>query len=236
MAAALAMRVVPASATRTTIKGTVFHSEQLRLSLRSRLTVRLLDVTLGDQEAETVAETEMPGDLRNPMPYWITFDSSRLAPTKKFVLDARVTAGNISILSTPSPTRFCGDGTDRTDLTVEAPRGAFDPPYGHWLVEEIGGGGVIDRVRSILIIEAGGRMVGKTGCNTINGHARIEGCDLRFGGISTTAKLCGDDISSQEGKFDRAVKSTSHFLRLPDDKKLLLLDYNWRPLMRLAEI
>jgi putative lipoprotein len=236
MAAALAMPAAPASAARTTIKGTVSYRERLSLSFGTDLSVRLLDVTLGNDRAEIIAEAQVLGGGRNPMHYWITFDRSRFAPTKHYALDARVTAGDMTLLRTPYPSSFYGHGADRTNLIVEAPPGAFEPPYGRWPAEDFDGKGVSDHVRSVLIIEASERMVGKTGCNVINGHASIDGGKLHFGGMSMTAKVCVGDFASQESKFSSAIKQTSNFLRLPAEKKLLLMDLRWKPLMRLAEM
>jgi putative lipoprotein len=147
LAAAFAMRVAPASATRKTITGNVSFGERLTLPMGARLTVRLLDVTLGAGQAEIVAETRVPTRVRNPMPYWITFDSMRLDPTKSFVLDARVTIDDFVILNTLFPRSIHAYGADRVDLTVEAGPGAFKRPLGHWLVEEIEGIGVVDGLR-----------------------------------------------------------------------------------------
>jgi heat shock protein HslJ len=79
-------------------------------------------------------------------------------------------------------------------------------------------------------------MVARTGCNVINGHARIDGGDLSFGAMSTTARSCDGVAFEQESRFDSAIRQTRNFRRLPDENKLLLLDGRWKPIMRLSEM
>ena len=47
-------------------------------------------------------------------------------------------------------------------------------PAGRWLAEDIRGGGVIDRLQSVLEIAGDGRISGTGGCNRIMGKARMR--------------------------------------------------------------
>lgn len=238
----LALQALPAFAARVVIRGTVSYSGGLYLPPRTKLTVRLLDVTLGPEPTDVIVETKWPAGSLNPIPYSITVDTAQLDETRRYALDARVSVDDREILSSPYPWSFRGREGDRmdlmvqTDLTVEPTPRAFSAPFGHWLAEDIGGQGVNDLLPSILIIHLNGDMIGKTGCNTIRGGAIIRGASLKFGGMSMTAKICDGAVSDQEYQFAGALRQTFQFLRLPEEKKLLLLDYNWKPLMRLSEM
>lgn len=73
--------------------------------------------------------------------------------------------------------------------------GAAPPPQGgaslvgtRWVGEARAGvdGAAIPRLEFI----SGGRMTGFTGCNMLSGTWRMEGGEVRFGGIATTKRMC----------------------------------------------
>src|SRR5262245_16033622 len=70
------------------------------------------------------------------------------------------------------------DTQHKTDIIVQ--RAATNPdataaagPIGRWLAEDIRGGGVIDRVQTVLEIAADGGISGSGGCNAMRGTATI---------------------------------------------------------------
>lgn len=75
-----------------------------------------------------------------------------------------------------------------------------------WLVEDIGGRGVIDDAQTTLRIEPDGKLSGSTGCNRFFGKAKLEGAALRLGDIATTFRACPPAITDQERKFLHALK------------------------------
>jgi heat shock protein HslJ len=50
--------------------------------------------------------------------------------------------------------------------------------------------GIDSRAAPRLEFVSGGRMTGFTGCNMLSGTWRMEGGEVRFGGIATTKRLC----------------------------------------------
>jgi putative lipoprotein len=75
-----------------------------------------------------------------------------------------------------------------------------------WLVEDIGGRGVIDNAQTTLRIDADGKVSGSTGCNRYFGKAILDGATLRFGPLATTYRACPPALADQERKFLAALK------------------------------
>lgn len=89
-----------------------------------------------------------------------------------------------------------------------------------WLAEDIGGGGVVDNVRSTLQIDASGKVSGSGGCNRLMSSAKVVGEKITFAPPATTRMMCPPAILDQEQKFlqalqkARAYKIEDPFLRL----------------------
>src|SRR5262245_48511789 len=71
-------------------------------------------------------------------------------------------------------------------------------PAGRWLAENIRGGGVIDRLQTILELGADGAISGTGGCNVMRGKATISGDTIAFGPIASTRKACSPAVMNQE--------------------------------------
>lgn len=107
---------------------------------------------------------------------------------------------------------------------------------GRWLAEDIGGGGVIDRLQSTLAIREEGSAGGNTGCNTFGGLASVEGSNITFGQIVTTLIACDGAIGDQERKFLGALSGTRRFEINTLERKLVLLGADGKVTMRLSRM
>lgn len=84
---------------------------------------------------------------------------------------------------------------------------------GPWLVEDIGGAGVLDNARTTIVFEADGRVFGSGGCNRYRARAQIGAQSLQIGPAATTRKACVPALMNQEGRFFAALtKVRSHLL------------------------
>lgn len=110
------------------------------------------------------------------------------------------------------------------------------PMLGHWLAEEIDGSEVDAYVRSTLVVQDNGSVSGMGGCNRFRGLVGVEHGQIRFNtrSLVTTLKACETDFSRQDSKFHEALERTRSFTLQPQDHKLILLDHQGRPVMRLA--
>ncbi|WP_332685675.1 YbaY family lipoprotein, partial [Bosea sp. (in: a-proteobacteria)] len=70
-----------ASAATATLRGTVSYRERIALPPGAIVEVKLLDVSLADAPARTIAETRVSG-RRNPARYVLRFDRSLIVPRR----------------------------------------------------------------------------------------------------------------------------------------------------------
>ena len=66
----------------------------------------------------------------------------------------------------------------------------------------------------------GGRVAGFTGCNMLSGAWRLEGAELRFGGIATTKRMCLGPEAEVEKRLVAAMGAESSVRR--EGAKLIL--------------
>jgi heat shock protein HslJ len=72
-------------------------------------------------------------------------------------------------------------------LSAASIAGAADRLAGSkWLVEDIGGRGVIDNLQTTLEFGADGRVGGRAGCNTWRASWDVVGVKLAIGPVATT--------------------------------------------------
>lgn len=107
-------------------------------------------------------------------------------------------------------------------------------PSGRWLAEDIGGGGVVDRIQTVLDIAADGRVSGSGGCNRIVGQARIEGSTIAFSQMASTRMACPPAVMDQEARFLAALGQASRWRIDELRRKLFLEDATGKVLVVLA--
>jgi heat shock protein HslJ len=109
-------------------------------------------------------------------------------------------------------------------------------PVGRWLAEDIRGGGVIDRVQTVLEIAADGAISGTGGCNTMRGTATIAGDTIAIGAIASTRMACPRAVMEQESKFFAALRSARTWRIDSARRKLALLDADGKPVVVFARM
>ncbi|WP_439574273.1 META domain-containing protein [Phreatobacter sp.] len=112
--------------------------------------------------------------------------------------------------------------------------GAGEGPAGRWLAEDIRGGGVVDRIQTVLDIAGDGRVSGSGGCNRIAGQARIEGPAISFSQMASTRMACPPAVMDQEMKFLSALGEVRRWRIDGPRRKLILEDGNGAVLVVLA--
>lgn len=95
-------------------------------------------------------------------------------------------------------------------------------PIGQWLLEDINGSGVLDRVQTDLEISADGRAFGSGGCNRFNGEAKLSGKKLSFGLLMSTRMACPEAVMKQEARFLNTMEDVRGW-KLDDKRHKLLL-------------
>jgi len=218
------------------LKGSVTYRERMALPEGATVKVQLLDVSLADAPSVTIAEQVITPKHEVPIPYELHYDDTVIVPNNSYAVSARIELeGQLLYISTTRYAVLTG-GADETDILVERVAQDDGPPKGHWLAENILGGGVIDRVESRLEITSDGSVYGSGGCNAISGTAKIVGDSIEFGPIAATRKACVPAVGDQEQKFFKALGLTRRWQYDAQQEKLMLLGKGGRKLMVLARI
>ncbi|MFP4274492.1 MAG: META domain-containing protein, partial [Paracoccaceae bacterium] len=70
-----------------------------------------------------------------------------------------------------------------------------------WVVEDIGGTGLIDGSRVTIAFDRDGRASGRATCNRYTGTAELSGEGLRLGPLAGTRMACPEALMAQERRF-----------------------------------
>lgn len=128
LAAAMASLSGPALAATAVISGTVTYRERVALPPGARLEVKLLDVSLADAPARTLAATTIRPHGGVPIPYRLRIDRSRIRPGHSYALQAQIFVGRQLWFTTTTRHGVFGDGPDMTDIMVQRVASAAGGP------------------------------------------------------------------------------------------------------------
>jgi heat shock protein HslJ len=81
-----------------------------------------------------------------------------------------------------------GAGSGSAGAAPPAPGSGVSLAGTRWMAQA--GAGADSRATARLEFVPGGRITGFTGCNMLSGTWRMEGGEVRFGGIATTKRMC----------------------------------------------
>lgn len=243
IALALLGLLLPASnalARPRTLDGTVSYRERIALPPSAKVEVKLVDISLADAPARTLARASVRPGRQVPIPYRLRYDDRMLKPSGRYALEARISVGGrLWFLNTTQHGVSAGVPI-QGDIQLERVAQDAGPtpagPSGRWLAEDINGRGVVDNAQSVLEIAADGRISGRGGCNGMGGRATIKGSRIRFGQIVSTQMACPPAIMDQEGKFIKALEAARSWRIDTVRNKLLLLDIRGRPIVVLARM
>lgn len=216
------------------MRGSVTYRERMALPPGARIEVKLVDVSLADAPAKTIASTVIRTKRQPPIPYRLTYRASQVVAGHSYALQARITARGQLLFINQTRHSVLSGGKDRTDILVQRVAAAPSSPAGRWLTEDISGGGVIDRLQTVLEIAPDGKVSGTGGCNRFAGTATIKGDSIGFGALAATMMACPPASMDQERKFFDALKSVRRWSIDPTRQKLVLLDAAGKPLVVLA--
>ncbi|MCP5488380.1 MAG: META domain-containing protein [Verrucomicrobia bacterium] len=93
-----------------------------------------------------------------------------------------------------------------------------------WLVEDLGGQGVIDYAQTTIRFDEAAGVSGSTGCNRYTGSVKMDGAQLSFGPMASTRMACPEAVMDQEQRFESAMGRVKTFALEQEDAILNLLD------------
>ncbi|MCO5786747.1 secreted protein containing HslJ-like protein [Pseudomonas sp. G11-1] len=82
---------------------------------------------------------------------------------------------------------------------------------GEWVVEDINGGGIIDRSRVTLNFWRNGQVNGRASCNNFMGEYQLTGESLTINQPATTRMACAPSLMEQEQRVLRNLQSLQGF-------------------------
>lgn len=80
-----------------------------------------------------------------------------------------------------------------------------------WIVEDISGGGIIDRSRISLTFTKDGRVSGFASCNSFSGAWSATGEGISLGNAAVTQKACAPALMDQEAKVFGILRALTSF-------------------------
>lgn len=236
---AVTFHLEAAMAASRTLNGTVAYRERIALPPSAVIEVKLVDVSLADAPAKTIAETSVSPSGQVPVSYELRFDDAAIKPGQTYALQARIMVNGQLWFTTTSRHQVLAGGTDDTNIMVQrvtADAASAAGLAGRWLAEDIRGGGVIDNLQTVLEIAADGSFSGSGGCNRMKGNSTISGDEITFGPIASTMMACAPAVSDQEEKFFAALGDVRAWRIDPAQNKLALLDEQGKAVILLAQM
>lgn len=208
LAAAAAAR--SASAQPHAVTGMAAYRERIALPPGSVLEVALIDISRADAPAERIAEARIEVQGQVPIPFSLPYDPARIRPQARIAVEARLLVDgrpmwrNAQIV--PALTQGAGNAVEvpLVRIRAEAPAGLVGSA---WIVEDIAGRGVVDRLRTEITFSAEGRAFGSGGCNRFTGGYELDGAALRFGRMASTQMACAPAAMDQERRFHEALEA-----------------------------
>jgi uncharacterized lipoprotein YbaY/heat shock protein HslJ len=93
---------------------------------------------------------------------------------------------------------------------------------GEWVVEDIGGKGIVDNSRATLNFGEDGTVTGRASCNTYGAAWKLSGEGLAVTQGRSTLMACTPALDNQEREFMRLLAAANRF-DITDDGALLLI-------------
>lgn len=239
LAFAAALPSIPAVAAPRTLSGTVSYRERMLLPPSATVEVKLLDVSLADAPARTIAETRVSG-RRIPAPWTLHFDSQQIEPRRSYALQARILDRRQLLFTTMERHSVFAGGPDQTEIWVQRVAAQDQPatpassPIGSWRLASLGGAETPASITTAITIADDGRVSGRGGCNGFGGNATVRGRTIRFSRMVSTMMACAPDVMNQEQRFLKTLERVHRWSIERRTGRLALLDRGGRPLMTLT--
>ncbi len=80
-----------------------------------------------------------------------------------------------------------------------------------WLLEDLGGAGVLDGAQATLEFPEPGKAAGRGSCNRFFGTVEISGASLKFGPLGSTKMACVEAVMAQESRYVEALQNADRY-------------------------
>jgi heat shock protein HslJ len=107
-------------------------------------------------------------------------------------------------------------------VPVPAKTASLNLAGSEWLLQDLGGLGVIDNIQATLAFPEAGKVAGNGSCNRFFGSAEVSGDALKLGPLGSTRMMCPEAVMNQETKYLSALQAAERF----EGKDAYLLIYS----------
>jgi putative lipoprotein len=209
------------------VTGHVTYRERMALPPDAELRIAIVDASRADA-SRPVADTTLPvAGGQVPLPFSLPFDRGRINPRRDYAIHATITSGGKPLFTTPLVVRvITHDHPTQVDLVLaRAPGTAVPEPTPargpaakapglvgtKWVLEDIGGTGVIEGVRATLEFPSADRASGSGSCNRFSGGVTIGDSTIVFSRMISTKIACAPPIMAQETKYLQALQDAKRY-------------------------
>jgi len=199
----------------TWVSGHVAYRERMALPADAEVRVMLVDASRRDSADAAVADTVIRPDGRQvPLPFVLRFDPRRIDQRHEYAIRATITIAGRPAFITPTLVKVVTrDHPNMVDLVltrVQEPSAASAGDSssglaGVWVLEDIGGTGVIDNARATLEFRDSARVAGRGWCNQFSGPVTVSGSTISFGPLAATRMACAQAVMDQETRYFKAL-------------------------------
>ena len=214
-----------------TLRGNLTYRERIAVPPGSVAEATLSDVSLADAPARVLARQTIAMEGRQvPVPFSLTVDRAQLKPRMRYSVSGTIrdSRGNLlwttDTMHSVDPVSPAGDMGTLMMVRVSSPPQTGTPPLqgAEWVVEDIGGAGIIDNSRVTIQFGNDGRVVGRGGCNSYGAAYTQSGDSLKIGRGVSTMMACAPALMRQEGTFLRLLEQVRRFDRTADGALVLV--------------
>jgi len=194
-----------------TITGSFGYRERIGLPPGAKGIVKLEDTSRADAAATVLATQTIaldPGSV--PVDFELKVDAAKLDPSLRYTVRAEIRGPDDALMFT-TDTANPIDPTAETQALppitlIQVPAKAAGGGAGGlvgaaWRVEDLNGGGVIDKSQTSLEFNAEGRVSGIAGCNRYSADYTTGEGKLSFGQAAVTRRACPPAVGEQERTF-----------------------------------
>jgi heat shock protein HslJ len=108
---------------------------------------------------------------------------------------------------TPPAVGRADSGEEPLDDRQAAPGSTSEELWGtSWLLEDLAGTGVVDRVQATLTFPEPGKIAGKGSCNQFFGDVQLAGRSIVIGSLGATRMACAEAVNDQERRYFEALQ------------------------------
>lgn len=199
------------------ITGTINYRERLALPPDAVVEVQLLDVSRQDTAATALASALIPTrDRQVPIPFALAYDPAKIVERNIYAVRAVIRNQGALLYSTTSQYPVITRGNPlKVDLMLDRVGQAnalTEKLWGTaWVLEDLAGVGVVDRVQATLVFSSSGAVSGNASCNQFRGTATVTPDSIKLSPLAATRKSCMEAVMRQETRYLEALRTASRF-------------------------